>query len=88
MKQAESGTGSSIESISLNGGTPSAVDSDPRDGKLGIAVDEKSGLPSGPPAKITDWSDFAVAEGVSQNGKHLAVIKSHALAREVVRRFT
>jgi serine/threonine protein kinase len=98
--------GGSIETLSLDGGSPSVVVSDPGlvltgdlvwlpDGRLvysssegpifgnatslwEIMTDLRTGLPSGKPAKMTNWSGAsAFGPSVSRDGRRLVVAKSH-----------
>jgi eukaryotic-like serine/threonine-protein kinase len=98
--------GGSVETLSLNGGSPSVVVSDPGllvwadiawlpDGRLffsssegerivgdmnlwTIMTDVGTGLPSGKPAKITNWfAMLAAYPSVSRDGSRLVVWKEH-----------
>jgi serine/threonine protein kinase len=99
-------SGGSIETLSLKGGAPSVVISDPGlllwgnivwlpDGRLifsssggaqlegdknlwAIMTDLRTGLPSGKPAKMTNWSAILPSyPSVSSDGSRLVVVKAH-----------
>jgi Tol biopolymer transport system component len=101
VKAVEVGV-NSIETLSLDGGSPSLVISDPRiwgspvwlrDGRLvfpmkevledssnlwEITADSLTGVPSGKPEKITNWSGTSTyVVTASRDGRLLAVDKSH-----------
>ena len=99
--------GGSIETLSLDGGPPTVVASDPglfvvncmvwlSDGRLvfsssggaklggpanlwAISTDAQTGVPSGKPMQMTNWTDsVAFSPSVSRDGSRLVAVKDHS----------